>query len=300
MLKPLTIVWDFDPVIFSIGDFEIRYYSIMWAAALLVGAWLFTHFCKRENLPTSYADSAFIYIALGTMIGARLGHCLFYEPEYYLSKPWTIITELRNGGLASHGATIGIITAILLWCRKYKMPRVWMLDRLAIIAPLSGAIIRFGNLFNSEIIGHATDVAWGFKFVRLYPANTPIETMQACHPTQLYEAICYIVTFIVLYCLYRYGRTRYHRGIIFGVSMIGIFFTRFLIEFVKVNQVDFEQGILLNMGQWLSLPFIILGIGFIWYGYSHKPFGDIAPNESKPVSGNRQQMPKSTKKFKKR
>ncbi len=300
MLKPLIIVWDFDPVIFSIGDFEIRYYSIMWAAALLVGAWLFTYFCKHERLSTSLADSAFIYIALGTMIGARLGHCLFYEPDYYLAKPWAIITELRNGGLASHGATIGIITAILLWCRKYKMPRVWMLDRLAIIAPLSGAIIRFGNLFNSEIIGNATDMPWGFKFVRLYPAGTPIEQMQACHPTQLYEALCYLVTFAILFILYRYSRTQYRRGVLFGLAMIGIFFTRFIIEFIKVNQVDFESGMTFNMGQWLSVPFILLGIGFIWHGLSRPASGDIANNDSKPIGTAKQQMPKSTKRFKKR
>ena len=110
----LSIVWDFNPVLVSIGGFEIRYYSLMWAAALLVGGWIFSYFCKKEGRPQSLSDSAFLYIALGTMIGARVGHCLFYEPEYYLLKPWAIITEIRNGGLASHGATIGIITAILL------------------------------------------------------------------------------------------------------------------------------------------------------------------------------------------
>lgn len=180
------------------------------------------------------------------------------------------------------------------------MPRVWMLDRLAIIAPLSGALIRFGNLFNSEIIGNATDVAWGFKFVRLYPAGTPIELMQACHPTQLYEALCYLTTFAILFLLYRYSRTHYRRGVLFGLAMIGIFFTRFIIEFIKVDQVEFESGMTFNMGQWLSVPFILLGIGFICYGLLHKPAGDVVDTENKPVGATKQQMPKSTKRFKKR
>ena len=154
MVEPLTVVWDFNPVLVTIFGFEIRYYSLMWAAALLVGAWIFSYFCKREGKSQELADSAFLYIALGTMIGARVGHCLFYEPEYYLLKPWAIITEIRDGGLASHGATIGIILAIWLCSRKNRVPAMWMTDRLGVIAPISGALIRFGNLFNSEIIGN--------------------------------------------------------------------------------------------------------------------------------------------------
>lgn len=269
----LSIVWDFNPVLVSIGGFEIRYYSLMWAAALLVGGWIFSYFCKKEGRPQSLSDSAFLYIALGTMIGARVGHCLFYEPEYYLLKPWAIITEIRNGGLASHGATIGIITAIWLCSRKNRVPVMWMTDRLGVIAPISGALIRFGNLFNSEIIGHQTDMPWGFKFMRLY-RGLPAEQVPACHPTQLYEALCYIATFLVLWWMYHKTDAPRRRGLMFGVALIGIFLTRFFIEFVKINQVAFEEGMSLNMGQWLSLPFVALGVLSVWYALSRPPVAD--------------------------
>lgn len=273
MTNFLSIVWDFNPVFVTIGSFEIRYYSLMWAAALLVGAWIFSYFCKKEGRPQSLSDSAFLYIALGTMIGARLGHCLFYEPEYYLLKPWAIITEIRNGGLASHGATIGIIVSIWLCSRKNKVPVMWMTDRLGVIAPISGALIRFGNLFNSEIIGHQTDMPWGFKFMRLH-RGLPVEQVPACHPTQLYEALCYILTFLVLWWMYNKTEAPRRRGLMFGVALIGIFLTRFFIEFVKINQVAFEEGMTLNMGQWLSVPFIIIGVASVWYALSHPPVAE--------------------------
>lgn len=273
MTNMLSIVWDFNPVFINLFGFEIRYYSLMWAAALLVGAWIFSYFCKKESLPQSLSDSAFLYIALGTMIGARVGHCLFYEPSYYLLKPWAIITEIRDGGLASHGATIGIILAIWLCSRKNRVPVMWMCDRLGVIAPISGALIRFGNLFNSEIIGRPTDVAWGFKFMRLH-RGLPVDQVPACHPTQLYEALCYIATFVLLWWMYNKTQSPRRRGLLFGVALIGIFLTRFFIEFVKVNQVAFEQGMTLNMGQWLSIPFILLGIGMVWYALTHPMVAD--------------------------
>lgn len=273
MTNLLSILWDFNPVFVTIGSFEIRYYSLMWAAALLVGAWIFSYFCKKEGRPQSLSDSAFLYIALGTMLGARLGHCLFYEPEYYLLKPWAIITEIRNGGLASHGATIGIIVSIWLCSRKNKVPVMWMTDRLGVIAPISGALIRFGNLFNSEIIGHQTDMPWGFKFMRLH-RGLPVEQVPACHPTQLYEALCYILTFLVLWWMYNKTEAPRRRGLMFGVALIGIFLTRFFIEFVKINQVAFEEGMTLNMGQWLSVPFIIIGVASVWYALSHPPVAE--------------------------
>jgi prolipoprotein diacylglyceryl transferase len=280
MTSLLSVVWDFNPVLFAIGGFEVRYYSLMWAAALLVGAWIFGYFCKREGRPQELADSAFLYIALGTMIGARVGHCLFYETEYYLLKPWAIITEIRNGGLASHGATIGIILAIWLCSRKNRVPMMWMTDRLGVIAPISGALIRFGNLFNSEIIGHQTDVPWGFKFMRLHP-NIPVEQVPACHPTQLYEAICYLLTFALLWWMYHKTNAANRRGMLFGVSLIGIFLTRFFIEFVKENQVAFEQGMTFNMGQWLSVPFILIGAASVWYALSRPAIVDQKKNAPK-------------------
>ena len=273
MVEQLSIVWDFNPVLVNIFGFEIRYYSLMWAAALLVGAWIFGYFCRKEGRSQELADSAFLYIALGTMIGARVGHCLFYEPEYYLLKPWAIVTEIRDGGLASHGATIGIILAIWLCSRRNRVPVMWMCDRLGVIAPISGALIRFGNLFNSEIIGCETALPWGFKFMRLH-RGLAVEQVPACHPTQLYEALCYIATFALLWFLYNKTGAAKRRGLMFGVALIGIFVTRFFIEFVKVDQVAFEEGMTLNMGQWLSIPFIIIGIASVWYALSHPAVED--------------------------
>lgn len=279
MTNLLAVVWDFDPTLFNIGSLDIRYYGAMWALALLLGGWIFSYFCKREGKSQELADSAFLYIALGTIIGARVGHCLFYDPVYYLPRPWTIVTEIRDGGLASHGATIGILLAIWLCSRKNRVSPLWMTDRLVIIASICGAIIRLGNLFNSEIIGRVTDVPWGFKFVRLYP-NVPVELVPVQHPTQIYEALCYVLTFIVLWWLYTRTDAPKRRGLLFGAGLIGIFLTRFFIEFIKVEQEAFEKGMLLNMGQLLSIPFILFGAFMIWYAMKRPPVEDDAERKT--------------------
>ena len=269
----LAVVWDWNPTLVNLFGFEIRWYSLTWVAALMFGGWLFSYFCKHEGKSESVSDTAFMYIALGTIIGARLGHCLFYEPMEYLQAPWKIITGIRDGGLASHGAAIGIILGIWLSSRKSKVSVWWTADRLGIIAPLSGAMIRFGNLFNSEIIGNETTVPWGFKFMRLYP-NWPVDMVPVRHPTQLYEALCYIACFAILFVLYRYTKIAKREGFIFGGALVGIFLPRFLIEFVKINQVAFEQGMTLNMGQWLSVPFILTGVAIMlwaWFRYKGEP-----------------------------
>ena len=274
MLHNLVVVWDFDPVLFSIGSFDIRYYGLMWAIALLLGGYMFNSFCKKEGLDQKIADSIFIYGTLATIIGARVGHCLFYEPSYYLAKPWAIITEIRDGGMASHGAAIGLLIGLWLFSRKNKMPYIWSLDRIMIPVGIGGAIVRLGNLFNSEIIGNVTDVPWGFKFVRLYP-NLPIEAVPVQHPTQLYEALCFRVTFVILaYMYYAKDMGRRRPGVLFGVGLEGIFLTRFIIEFIKIEQVDFEKGMMLDMGQILSIPFIILGIYMIYRGFA-KPAKEV-------------------------
>lgn len=262
------IVWDFNPALLHIGDFEIRWYGLMWAIALLLGGYLFAYFCRRSNLSEKLSDDAFVYIVLGCILGSRIGHCLFYEPEYFLPRPWAIITEFRDGGMASHGATIGIILAIYLVARKHKISVFWILDKLGIIAPLSGAIIRIGNLCNSEIIGDPTTLPWGFKFVRLYP-NVPLESIPACHPTQLYEAICYLIVFGVLWYMYKRTDLEQRKGLFFGVCLVGIFLGRFIIEFIKVEQEAFEKDMTLDMGQLLSVPFILIGMASIWYSLHH-------------------------------
>ncbi len=273
----LSIVWDFNPVFFRIGDFDIRYYGLMWALAILVGAKLFNNFCKREGLPSKVSESIFIYGTLATIIGARLGHCLFYDTMEYLSRPWTIITGFRDGGMASHGAAIGLLIGLWLFSRKNKLPYIWSLDRIMIAVGIGGAIVRMGNLFNSEIFGTATTLPWGFEFVRSVKWVNEFAP-QAVHPTQIYEALCYVATFALLAWLYyRRDLVRRRPGVLFGIGLLGIFLTRFLIEFIKTEQESFEVGWALDMGQWLSIPFILLGIYMIYRGYS-RPEVTVQPS----------------------
>ena len=276
MIQPLSIVWDFNPVFFSIGSLDIRYYGLMWALAILIGAKFFDNFCKREGLPSKVSESIFIYGTLATIIGARLGHCLFYDPMEYLSKPWTIITGFRDGGMASHGAAIGLLIGLWLFSRKNKLPYIWSLDRIMIAVGIGGAVVRLGNLFNSEIFGMATTLPWGFEFVR--SAKWVNEFAPAAvHPTQIYEALCYLVLFIILWWMYYKKDTARRRpGLMFGFFLIVLFGTRFLIEFIKNPQEDFEVNMLLNMGQLLSIPFILTGIVILWCALRKPPL-DPAP-----------------------
>lgn len=259
----LSITWDWNPTLIEIGGIDIRWYGLMWAVAILVAERICYYTFKREGLPPKTLESAFLWIVLGTFVGARVGHCLFYEPETYLAEPWRIITGIREGGMASHGATIGIFLGIWIFCRRNRLPFVWGLDRIAIVAPLSGAIIRLGNLFNSEIVGLPTDLPWGFHFPLCMEDRfmATFTEVPARHPAQLYEALCYVLTFaIIIWLYYRKDLGRRRPGLLFGVAMIGIFLSRFFIEFCKERQVAFEDGLALDMGQILSIPFIILGV----------------------------------------
>lgn len=260
----LYIVWDFDPVMLSIGGFEIRYYGLMWAITFLLGERFFAWYTKREGFGSEIVETGFVWIVLGAVLGARIGHCLFYEFSYYIAKPWAIITEFRNGGMASHGSALGMLLGMWITCRKHNMPYVWWLDRIMIPVALGGALVRLGNLFNSEIVGEVTDLPWGFKFMRLYP-NIPVECVPAQHPAQLYEAVCYLITFaILLWMYYKRDEGRKRPGFMFGIGLVGIFVTRPFVELVKQNQEAFEEGMSMNMGQLLSIPFIILAIYMIW------------------------------------
>lgn len=296
----MSIFWDFDPVMFRIGEsFEIRYYGLMWALAIGLAAVMFDRFVKREGLPEKVSESIFYFGTLATIIGSRVGHCLFYEPDKYLAEPLRILTDIRDGGMASHGAAIGLLIGLWLFSRRNKLPYLWSLDRIMIVVAIGGAFVRFGNLFNSEIIGAPTDAPWGFIFARLYPAGTPVEVMVARHPAQIYEALCYIATFVVLMWLY-YKRdvARRRPGLMFGVGLIGIFLTRFVIEFIKENQEAFEESWTLNMGQWLSVPFIVMGITLIIYALRRpeiKPVAAAAPKAAPATNA-----PKTKKSKKKR
>lgn len=247
------ITWNVDPEIVNIfGLLSIRWYGLLFAMSFLAGYYIFTKFFKKEGIPMEVLDKLTLYMFLGTLIGARLGHCLFYEPDYYLSNPIEILKVWR-GGLASHGAAIGILIALYLFSRKTKYHMVWIFDRISIVVALAGFFIRMGNLFNSEIYGIQTDLPWGFIFVRAG------ETMPK-HPTQIYEALAYLIIFLILIWIYYRNQGKFYAGFAFALFMIMIFTARFFIEFIKENQVPFEETMSLNMGQLLSIPFVLLGV----------------------------------------
>lgn len=257
------IHWHVDPELISIGSISIRYYGLLFVIGLYLGLYVVQRIYKTEKLPEKDLEKLMIYLLIGIIAGARLGHCLFYEPAYYLTHPLEMILPIAptpDGGykfagyqgLASHGASIGIIIAILLYSRKTKTRPLVSFDHIAIVAPLTGAFIRLGNLMNSEIIGNPTEVSWAFIFERV--------DMLPRHPSQLYEAMAYLIIFAVVWYLYNKKREKLGEGAIFGLVLIGIFASRIIIEFTKRNQVDFEENLALNMGQWLSIPFVLLGL----------------------------------------
>jgi len=258
----LVIPWDVNPEIFRIGSFAVRWYGLLFASSFLFGYIILHRIFKNENLSDTLLDKLTIYVAVGTIAGARLGHCLFYEPGYYLSNPVEIL-KIWHGGLASHGAAIGIITAIWLFVRKERKDFTWAIDRVAIVVALSGFFIRIGNLMNSEIYGVETTVPWGFVFLR----NG--ETAPK-HPTQIYEALVYLFIFLLLLWLYWRKKGEHIQGTLISLTCILIFVARFFIEFLKEDQVAFESSMKLNMGQWLSIPFVILGGIWLYYSFKKK------------------------------
>ncbi|MFI3321684.1 MAG: prolipoprotein diacylglyceryl transferase [Rikenellaceae bacterium] len=252
----LSIVWDLDPVFIKLGSFEIRYYAIMWMAAFLLGSYLFGKMLKKENLPSELNDAVFLYAFISCIVGARLGHCLFYDFEYYSAHPLSIL-NLREGGLASHGAAFGMLVGLYLFSKRNKVKYIWTLDRITTVIPLGGGLIRLGNLFNSEIYGDKTDAPWGFIFKRAG------ETVPA-HPTQIYEALIYFSLFALMSFFYfKKDMGEKRPGFLFGLFLVGTFGSRIIIEVIKNPQVAFEADMALNMGQILSIPFTLAGIFFM-------------------------------------
>ncbi|MGC9375288.1 MAG: prolipoprotein diacylglyceryl transferase [Bacteroidales bacterium] len=257
------IHWDINPEIVGFWGLSIRYYGVLFASAFFFGYLIMQKIFKKEGLSVELLDKLTVYVALGTIIGARLGHCLFYDPSYYLSNPIEIL-KIWRGGLASHGAAIGILIALYYFSKKNKKPYLWILDRIVIVVALAGFFIRMGNLMNSEIYGIPTKLPWGFIFVR----NGEVIPK---HPTQIYEALSYLLIFFLLYSIYNKKGTNVRQGLIFSIFLILLFTVRFLIEFIKEVQVDFEQTMALNMGQLLSIPFILAGFYLLYRSYKQKP-----------------------------
>jgi len=262
-MKDKIIEWNVEPVIFWITDtFPLKYYGLFFMTGLLLAHYIIKRIYIKENIPIENLEKLFIYIVVGTLLGARLGHCLFYDPSYYFQNPVEILLPIKKigdsyqfigfQGLASHGGAMGVLIAIALYCKKYKTNFLWVLDRVTIVAPIAAAFIRFGNFMNSEIYGKPTDGSWGVVFQR--------DDLIPRHPSQLYEAFSYLLIFGILFLTYKNRAKEKANGLIFGVFLVLLFLTRFLIEFFKENQVGFESEMFINMGQVLSIPFIIIGL----------------------------------------
>lgn len=291
----LSINWNPDPELFKLfGSIPIRYYGLLWVVGIGLAYLVVRQQYRDKKIGDDKFEPLFFYCFFGILVGARLGHCLFYQPDYYLNHFWEMILPvhfLPGGGwkwtgyegLASHGGTLGLIIALWLYCRKTKMHYMDVLDMIAVATPITACCIRLANLMNSEIIGKPTDMPWAFVFERV--------DMLPRHPAQLYEAIAYFIFFLGMIYLYKQGRikqsekpqtdfskaaagkatagiaatSRHHRGFFFGLCLTEIFVFRFFIEFLKENQVNFEDGMTLNMGQWLSVPFIVIGVYFMFF-----------------------------------
>lgn len=267
MLTTLCFIdWNVDPVMFHIGELPIRYYSLCFAIAFWFGFVITERMFKDQRLPDSLVDKVFIYIVVATIVGARLGHCLFYAWDYYSQNPLEIL-QVWKGGLASHGGTLGIIIALLLFCWRNHRNFLWLVDCVCVPIALAAFFIRVGNLMNSEIVGLPTDVPWAFRFLRLHPDDALIPR----HPAQLYEAVFYLAVFGLLSFLYWKKRLIVRHGALFGIFMVSVFGFRILIERVKENQEAFEDAMVLNMGQLLSIPFVVLGVCCLVYALTSKP-----------------------------
>ena len=262
----LTINWNPDPELFNLFEiFPIRYYGLLWGIGIVLSCIIVQRQYRDRKISEDKFTPLFFYCVIGITLGARLGHCIFYDWSYYQNHLIEMILPIRQfpgegwkwigyKGLASHGGTLGLIIALWLYCRKTKMHYMDVLDMIAVATPICACCIRLANLMNSEIIGKPTDMPWAFVFEQV--------DMLPRHPAQLYEAIAYFIFFLGMIYLYKksdHGQ-KLHRGFFFGLCLTEIFVFRFFVEFLKENQVDFENTMTLNMGQWLSVPFVIIGI----------------------------------------
>ena len=267
------IVWSVRPEIFTlpedlwlIGGFSVRWYGLLFAFAFIFGYIIMQKIFNKEGVPIKVLDELTTTMVVSVIVGARLGHCLFYEPAYYLAHPIEIL-KIWEGGLASHGASIGILIGLYIFSRRNHKPYIWIMDRIVIVVALGGGLVRLGNLMNSEIFGDITTMPWGFVFENYYDA---FYTTDPRHPTQLYEALSYFIIFLITGWIYKKNDGHPKPGMLFGIFLIMLFGVRILIEFVKVPQVGFEEQMTLNMGQWLSIPFVLAGIAILVWSRKQK------------------------------
>ena len=254
------MIWNVDPVIARIGPLALRWYSLFFALGFLVGYFIVREMFKKEHRDVTLLDSLLVYLVVATLVGARLGQVLFYEPVRYLTNPLDIF-KIWEGGLASHGGFAAVLLALFLFCRKHRdVSFLWLTDRLTIPIMLAAGFIRIGNFFNSEIIGRPADVPWAVIF-------SAVDAMPR-HPTQIYESLGYLATSLILYVRYRAVGRQPRQGRLLGMAMVLGFGWRFVVEFLKEYQEAFEAMLPLTMGQLLSIPFILIGLFLLFSGSS--------------------------------
>lgn len=279
-MLPSFITWDVNPTIID-SFVTVRWYGLMFAIGFWLGFNIVAKMFKREGAPERWLGILLLYVGVATIVGSRLGHVFFYQWDYYSAHPWKILATWE-GGLASHGGAIGVIIAVIFFSIfTTKRNPLWTFDRLTVAIALVGCLIRIGNLMNSEIFGYATDLPWGFKFVRSPEWQAEFAPL-ACHPTQIYEALCYLALFGLMMWMYWRKNAGERPGLLFGTFLVGTFASRFFIEFIKNDQVPFEATMTLNMGQWLSIPFVVAGIFLIIWAMTHKRQKLDYPNEFAP------------------
>jgi prolipoprotein diacylglyceryl transferase len=258
LLTPVAAIhWNANPELFRIGSFAVHWYGLLFALGFYAGYLILTRIFRKEGASQDDLDRLTLYMVVGTVVGARFGHILFYDPGYYFSQPAEIL-KIWEGGLASHGAALGILLAILIYARNTAgQSFLWVIDRISLVVALAGAFIRTGNLMNSEIVGKPAEVPWAFVFERLPEAATPR------HPVQIYEALAYLAIFGVLLWLYRRYDGKFAGGLLFGWFLVLVFAVRFLLEYFKAAQAAFREDLMMNMGQLLSLPFVLVGAALL-------------------------------------
>ncbi|MFW5758256.1 MAG: prolipoprotein diacylglyceryl transferase [Bacteroidota bacterium] len=269
----LSVTWEVSPVIFSLGPISVRWYGLFWALSFYIGYELLATIFKKENVGQKELDSLLIHIAIGSVLGARLGHCFFYDFDYYIANPIEVL-YIWQGGLTSHGGAIGILLAMLrFYKRKSSKSFFWTVDRMLIPVALAAFFIRMGNMMNHEIYGYETSLPWGFKFIdNLYAwmeGAEPVFTSPR-HPTGIYEGIGYLFVFFSMLWMYFKRMPRLYEGFLTGYFLIILFTWRFLVEYVKEVQSAFEEDLPINMGQILSIPMILMGIGILVYAFKNK------------------------------
>jgi prolipoprotein diacylglyceryl transferase len=266
----MIVHWDFNPVLFSLGSLQPRWYGLLFVGGFIVGQWILGRMFAAEGVPKEKAEKLLLVVLVSAIVGARVVHCVFYDPHYYFTHPADIL-KVWEGGLASHGGALGMMLALWIAHRRMALPFLWLVDRVAVTTALGAVFIRVANFLNSEIVGKPTSGSWGVVFERIDPLPR--------HPVQLYEAGAYLIVFCILLAMYSREGMRRAPGLLFGWFMVLVFAARFVLEFFKAPQAEYEAGQLISVGQYLSIPFVVLGVVMIWRArYSHSAVPPVEQN----------------------